>query len=106
MATTAIKDPKATKGICDRIYGELHDMRERLLHLKEAVGGSESEKAVHDRFESHLDELIKAMDWKIQVLSHSCAYNWKGSAEFEENVQVGEAERLPDKEFSPGYVGG
>ncbi len=103
---STIKDPKATKGICNQIYGELHDMHERLQHLKETAGKSESEVAVLGRFRSHLDELIQALDWKIQVLSHSCSYDWQGSAEFEDNVQVSEKEKSPDKEFSPGYMGG
>jgi hypothetical protein len=104
MAT--IKDPKATKGICDRIYVELHEMHERLLNLREMTGNSDSEKAVIDRMASHLDDLIETVDWKIQVLSHSCAYDWQGSAEFEDNVQVNEEVKLPDKDFSPGYMGG
>lgn len=105
MAT--IKDPKATKGVCDRIYGELHDMRARLEHMREAAGKSESEIEVIDRFQSHLDDLINAVDWKIQVLSHSCSYEWQGSAEYEDKVQVEETEKKStDKEFSPGYVGG
>ncbi len=104
MAT--IRDPKATTGICDQIYGELHDMHERLLRLREADGNSDAERAVIERMGSHLDELIEAVDWKIQVLSHSCAYDWQGSAEFEDSVQVSESEKSLDKEFSPGYVGG
>ncbi len=103
MAT--IKDPKATKGICDQLYGELHDIRARLQHLREA-GKSEPEKVVIDRFDSHLDDLIEAVDWKIQVLAHSCSYDWQGSIEFEDTVQVDEADRLPDQDFSPGYAGG
>lgn len=95
------------KSICDETYSELENVKDRIFalrsHLVRDFAGEEKVLGVYDR---HLSELIEQIDWKLQIMSHSCAYDWKGSNEYGENfVSVGPAEKT-EEDFSPGYLGG
>lgn len=103
----AIKDMR--KSYCDEVYTELSGMKDRIMKMQDSlkrVYGTESELA--GKFERHLCELADQIDWKLQILSHACPFDWKGSEapEYDENsVSVGPADvQIPD--FSGGYVGG
>jgi hypothetical protein len=96
-----------SKSICDETYFELNNVKDRIValrdHLVQDYGGEEKVLGVYDR---HLSELIDQIDWKLQIMSHSCPYDWKGSNEYGENfVSVGPAEKA-EEDFSPGYLGG
>ncbi len=58
------------------------------------------------QFGRHLSELADQIEWKLQILSHSCPVDWKGSAEYAEIAEVNTMEKSVDLDFSPGYVGG
>lgn len=103
MAT--VTDVKGGKAFCDAVYQELSGMKKKILELKSRSAGEGGEKAIISVFERHLGELADEIDWKIQILAHSCPYDWAGSSEFEHDVQVNPVEGARD-EFSPGYVGG
>jgi hypothetical protein len=101
-----VKDIK--KGYCDEVYIGLSDMKERLLTMRDNLAlhyGGESE--IFGTFERHLCELVDQINWKLQILSHACPYDWKGSSEYEENiVSVGPTDNAPASNFSGGYLGG
>ncbi len=105
MAT--VKDIK--KGFCDDIYTELGDIKGRIEALQGKLERTyPTEHELFMLYDRHLHELAEQIDWKLQILSHACSYDWKGSAgtEFDENtVSVGTAESF-DGDFSGGYVGG
>ena len=105
MAT--VKDIK--KGFCDDIYTELAGMKEKIEVLQSKLTRSyPAEDELFKLYDRHLHELVEQIDWKLQILSHACPHDWKGSAgtEYEENsVSVGPAESF-DKDFSGGYIGG
>ncbi len=103
MAT--MKDIK--KGICDEAYTELEGMKERLEMLREKFRSAYPIKdELSVLYERHLLELAEQIDWKLQIISHACPYDWKGSVEYEENVvSVGPAP-TKDVDFSGGYLGG
>jgi hypothetical protein len=94
-------------GICDETFSELTAVKDRIVALREHLGRDyRREEKVLGIYERHLNELINQIDWKLQIMSHSCAFDWKGSAEYEENVvSVGPAEKTTE-DFSPGYLGG
>jgi len=70
------------------------------------AGTTGVETNVSGLFDRHLSELVDQVDWKLQILSHTCPYDWKGSDEFGENtVSVGPAEKTAI-DFSGGYIGG
>jgi len=99
------KDVKDSKGFCDQVFTELSGMKERIAGMRNDSRGSDNE--VVEMFDRHLAELVDEIEWKIQILAHSCPYDWKGSLEFENDVQVNEVERAPDSDrFSAGYLGG
>lgn len=102
-----VKDVKESKEFCDQVYGELIGIKEKLVGLRDLSGKEGREKPVVAMFERHLAELVEAIDWKIQILAHSCPYDWKGSAGYENVAQIGEADKATDSDrFSPGYMGG
>jgi len=106
MATTKMRGGN----ICDETYFGLADVKEKIVvlrnHLIRDYAGEEKMLAVYDR---HLSELADQIDWKLQIMSHSCSYDWKGSEEFDEHgdniVSVGLAGKT-EEDFSPGYLGG
>ncbi len=102
---TTVKDIK--KGYCDDVYAELSSMKERLLAMRDDLARTYgAETNIFGLFERHLCELADQIDWKLQILSHACPYDWKGSAGYEENtVSVGPAEKTAI-DFSGGYLGG
>lgn len=95
------------KNICDETYYGLADIKDRILELRDTIIGKYSgDRNVQGIYERHLNELIDQVDWRLQIMAHSCSYDWKGSDDYEENmVSVGPPEKK-DEEFSPGYLGG
>jgi len=103
MAT--IKDIK--RDICDDVYSGLSGIKVKLLAMRDDLARTSGvETNVFGLFDRHLCELVDQVEWKLQILSHACPYDWKGSSEYEENtVSVGPAEKTP-ADFSGGYLGG
>lgn len=103
MATT--KNIK--KGLCDEVFRGLSDMKEKVVAMRKDIARINGvEPAVSELFDRHLGELVDQVDWKLQILSHACPYDWTGSAEYEENtVSVGPTDKTLS-DFSGGYLGG
>ena len=97
-----------TKAFCDDVYRELTDMRMRILTMTEELGltyGEESEP--YHAFKRHLAELSGQIEWKLEILSHACPYEWTGSREKVESVvSVLPPETEAGPELSGGYLGG
>ncbi len=92
---------------CDEVYSELDGMKKKLLAMRDDLARTyRSEGETFGLYERHLCELVEQIDWKLQILSHACSYDWKGSTEYAENiVSVGPAEISPI-DFAGGYIGG
>ena len=100
----SVNDVKNTKEFCDMAYTELDGMKKKMVLMREHISKSYgADSYISNMYDRHLAELVDAIDWKLQILSHSCPYDWKGSADFENAVQVEDSEK---PEFSPGYMGG
>jgi hypothetical protein len=97
-----------TKAFCDDVFIELEGIRLKIVTMKdelEMTYGKESEPFKH--YERHLMELADQIEWKLQILSHACPYDWKGSVEKVENVVSVQETVIPGgPDFSGGYVGG
>ena len=103
----SLMNVKESKGFCDEVYTKLADMKSQLIELKgRSVAKSPGENIEGGMFGRHLMELADQIDWKLQILSHSCPVDWKGSTDYEEIAEVDTMEKSGDVEFSPGYVGG
>lgn len=103
MATK--KDIK--RDLCDDVYSELSGIKEKLLAMRDDLARTSGvETNVLGLFDRHLGELVEQVDWKLQILSHVCPFDWKGSSGYEENtVSVGAVEKT-STDFSGGYLGG
>jgi hypothetical protein len=103
-AMATIKEIK--KNYCDDVYTELAGMKDRIVKMqRDLVRMYPSQKEFVEKFERHLRELADQIDWKLQILSHACPYDWKGSSEseYEENsVSVGPS----GNDYAGGYLGG
>jgi hypothetical protein len=103
----SLMNVKESKGFCDEVYTRLADMKKEILELRDqSVARSPGKDIEGGMFVRHLSELADQIDWKLQILSHSCPVDWKGSADYTETAQVNAVEKPGDIEFSPGYVGG
>jgi len=103
----SVMNVKESKGFCDEVYTQLTDMKQKIIELKDrSVARSPGDDIEGGMFVRHLRELVDQIDWKLQILSHSCPVDWKGSADYAEMAQVNTTEKSGDIEFSPGYVGG
>lgn len=103
----SVMNVKESKGFCDEVYTQLADMKEKIIELKgRSVAESPGKDIEGGMFVRHLGELADQIDWKLQILSHSCPVDWKGSADYPETAQVNTTEKSGDIESSPGYLGG
>jgi hypothetical protein len=103
----SVLNMKESKGFCDEVYTKLTDMKKQLIELKgRSVAKSPGEDIEGGMFGRHLGEIADQIEWKLQILSHSCPVDWKGAAEYEETAQVDTKVKSGDVNFSPGYVGG
>jgi hypothetical protein len=101
MAT--VKDIK--KSFCDDVYTELAVMKTRLDDMRDNLVRAYGENTeIFGTYDRHLRELSDQIEWKLQILSHACPHDWKGSDEYAEMASVGPVEK--DENFSPGYLGG
>jgi hypothetical protein len=103
----AVQDIK--KGVCDNVFSGLSDVKKRIEALRDDLTRTyKTEDKLSELYGRHLCELVDQIDWKLQIMSHACSYDWRGSAEaeYEENtVSVGPAD-TSTQEFAGGYLGG
>jgi|SRR5208337_574482 len=120
------RNVKDIRSYCDVMFDELTDMKSRLLSLADTVdqmeGSNEelvglSDHGPHDH-RSHLCDIAKMIDWKLEILTKVCPSDWMKYAAGAEQVSVKAPEKSGkfefdadkskfDKEFaSPGDLGG
>jgi hypothetical protein len=98
----------SVKAFCDDVYTELAGMRMKLLTMIDELSISYGEEGQpFKNYHRQLTELADQIEWKLQILSHACPYDWKGSVEKVETVvSVREPDVSGGPDFSGGYVGG
>ncbi len=103
----SVMNMKESKGFCDEVYVQLTEMKDRITELKNrSVAKSPGDDLYGGMFGRHLAELADQIEWKLQILAHSCTVDWKGAMDYEEAAQVSTIDKSGDIDFSPGYVGG
>ncbi len=101
-----IKTTRA-KAVCDDVYVELESMRMKILTMIDELAmiyGDDEEPL--KMFKRHLSEFADQIEWRLQILSHACPYDWKGSKETVENMVSVRPETVDGSDFSGGYLGG
>jgi len=105
MAT--VKNTK--KSYCDDVFTELSGIKDRIMVMRDKLAVTYSaESDIFKLYDRHICELADQIDWKLQILSHACPYDWKGSseAEYDENTaSVGPADTTVT-DMAGGYLGG
>jgi hypothetical protein len=93
---------------CDDVYTELAGMRVKLIAMTDELSLNYGDDTVpFTTFKRHLNELAEQIEWKLQILSHACPFDWKGSKEKVESVvSVRETDTASGPDFSGGYLGG
>jgi hypothetical protein len=96
------------KSFCDEVYTELAGMRMKIIMMSDDLSMAYGNDSLPlNMFKRHLAELSDQIEWKLQILSHVCPYDWKGSREeVESTVSVREPETVAGPDFSGGYLGG
>lgn len=96
------------KSFCDEVYTELSGMRLKIMAMNDELSVNYGDETVpYNTFKRHLNELAEQIEWKLQILSHACPFEWKGSKEKVESVvSVRQPEATTGPDFSGGYLGG
>jgi hypothetical protein len=101
----SVMNMKETGVFCDEVFTQLSEIKKKIVELKRrSSAGGMLNDIDGGKFVRQLGELADQIDWRLQILSHSCSHDWAGSVDYE-GAQV-EAEKVKDVEFSPGYLGG
>ena len=93
---------------CDRMYIELSDMRLRLIGFVKEIGRMEGpEKEMVKSHVSHFMDLVKASDWKLEILTKVCPFEWGGYKDAERTASVRVDEEFTEKlSIGGGNFGG
>jgi hypothetical protein len=94
---------------CDCLYTELSSMKESLGAFLDQINLMEGkERGALQSHVRHLNELIQAIDWKLEIFSKQCPVDWsKFGKESESATSVPSSEKIKEKDFpSGGYAGG
>ena len=96
-------------GYCDSLYTELSHIKTSLSRFVHQIEQMEKkDRSVLNSHLKHLNEIIKTVDWKLEIFAKECPVDWnKFGMESEGNVSVPSSESLKEKDFpSGGYAGG
>jgi len=97
------------KDYCETVFADLAVMKSKLhSYVRELEQISESEKSLIGWHATHLRDIIKTIDWKLEILMKSCPYDWTGytyDIEYSAGVPVQE-EPIEKEPVVGGYVGG
>jgi len=95
------------RNYCDDMYRELSGMKSRVegfVHEIEHMKGPEGE--VLKPHISHFQDIARTIDWKLEILTRVCPFEWSGYTNVERTASVF-VEELPEKEtIGAGYLGG
>jgi hypothetical protein len=93
---------------CDRVYDELSGMKSKLLgFVKEIEGMKGPEKEMLKSHIPHFHDIIRTLDWKLEILTRVCPFEWTGYTGVERTASVRVDEELSREQLvSGGYGGG
>ncbi len=101
----SVMNTKENEMFCDEVYTQLSDIKKKIVDLqKRSSAGKMLSDIDGGKFVRQLTDLADQIEWKLQILSHSCSHTWAGSVDYE-SAQV-ETTAGKDVDFSPGYIGG
>ncbi|HAM49622.1 MAG TPA: hypothetical protein DCP92_02595 [Nitrospiraceae bacterium] len=95
-------------GYCDSVTHELSGMKSKLLGFIRDIELMEGpEKQTLQPHIQHFRDIIKIIDWKLEILRKVCPFDWAGYAGEVERTASVRMQEPPDKDFvAGGYIGG
>jgi hypothetical protein len=101
----SVMNVKESEAFCNDVFTQLSDIKEKIVALeKRSKAGGMLNDIDGGKFVRQLAELAEQIDWRLQILSHSCSHNWAGSVDYEGAGVDARTEK--DIDISPGYLGG
>jgi hypothetical protein len=102
-----VKDIKKN-AYCDEVLSELAYMIQSIDGLRDMLASTYGrDSRVFHEHDRHLEELAEHIDWKLQILTTTCAFDWKGlGPDVQSEVSVGPPEKTEVRDYSGGYLGG
>ncbi len=96
------------KNYCDTMYGELSEMKSRLLgFVKQIEGMKGPEKEALKSHVAHFQDIINTIDWKLEILTRVCPFEWAGYTGVERTASVPADQELSLQEVvGGGSIGG
>jgi len=96
------------RNYCDTVYSELSNMKARLLGFVRDIEHMEGpEKELLKSHISHFQDIIRTIDWKMEILTRACPFEWVGYSGVERTASVLLDEELSrEQNVSGGYGGG
>ncbi len=94
---------------CDRVYEELSCAKEKLLgFMKEIETMTGPEKEMLTPHIKHFEDIVKTIDWKLEILLRVCPLDWAGYAGAVEKAPIflEPGEELVKEFAAGGYLGG
>jgi hypothetical protein len=103
-----VKDINIKKNAyCDEVLSDLAYMIQNVNDLRDMLGATyEPGSKLFQEHDRHLVDLAEYLDWKLQILTTSCPFEWKGLGEGVENTVSVREPVLEAKDYSGGYLGG
>jgi len=102
-----VKDIKKN-AYCDEVLSEIAYMIQSVQDLRDMLGKAyDRDSEVFKVHDHHLAELADLMDWKLQILTTACPFDWKGlGPDVQSEVSVRQPEVSAVRDTSGGYLGG
>jgi hypothetical protein len=93
---------------CDRMYSELIGMKAKLRGFVTEIENMKGpEKELLASHVAHFQDIIKTIDWKLEILTRVCPFEWTGDVGVEKTASVRVDEELSrEQRVSGGYGGG
>lgn len=93
------------KNYCNNIFSELDGVKTRLNGFIRQIEGAKGKEAEHIHSHAdHLREIIKTIDWKLEIFTKVCPLESGG---YDKGATgSGSVPTEEGKDFSGGYVGG
>ena len=93
---------------CDSLYNELSRMKETLDgfigRIDSIRGGDREMLRTH---KDHLGEIVRTIDWKLEILTRVCPYEWEGSTKDAQRVVSVPCDDPGSSDpMAGGYLGG
>ena len=94
---------------CDCLYSELSNIKDSLDAFLTQIDLMEGKDKGHfNTHAKHLSELIRNVEWKMELFAKECPVDWnRFGKDIESSTSVPTSDKMKENDYpSPGYAGG